>query len=280
MEFKLVVSAYQPTAGDLVLNAEVPLSGVKFVEAFGAALRKSIDHIDRCRHVTLGALAIYEMNVPQQMAIESGHYNSVDTYTVYVENDLLKNFLFYQASLRYGATGRPCYPYMSNEATLVSQIDELAFLEAWANTGYATWLKMSGGQMVDATAKPVAPTPPSTGGDTPGCDGCTCPEQPTPPPPCPPPGWNGHHPHKPPHHHPDKPGCCPPPPPPCPCPHPPRPPKPPVIGNPSDPDAGTDLPDAGDVRLDEFTSFEDVYKGVDGNPVDADMNDALEGLLH
>ena len=53
-----------------------------------------------------------------------------------------------------------------------------------------------------------------------------------------------------------------------------------MIGNPSGPDAGTDLPDTGDVRLDEFTSFEDVYNGVDGNPVDADMNDALEGLLH
>ena len=53
-----------------------------------------------------------------------------------------------------------------------------------------------------------------------------------------------------------------------------------MIGNPSGPDAGTDLPDTGDVRLDEFTSFEDVYNGVEGNPVDADMNDALEGLLH
>ena len=81
MEFKLVLTANRPTAGELVLEPEVPLSGVRFIEEVGKALRKSIDHIGRHRHTTLGALVTYEITVPQQMALESGLFTDTDTVT-------------------------------------------------------------------------------------------------------------------------------------------------------------------------------------------------------
>lgn len=207
MEFKLVLTADRPTAGELVLEPEVPLSGVRFISEVGKALRRSIDHIGRCRHTTLGALVTYEITVPQQMALESGLYENTDTVTAVVENNLLSYFVFYAASLTSGAAGRPCYPYMQNEASLISMIDELTFLDAWAATGYALRLMMNGNQMVACNYIPPAGGG-TTGGNTGsgmGCDGCTCGKDETPRPP--------HH-----HHH----GHCPPPPP-----------KPPVIGNPS-----------------------------------------------
>ena len=200
MEFKLNIVGNRPTAGDLVLAAEVPLSGVKFIEVFGQAMRRSIDHVGRHRHITLGALAMYEVTVPQYMAIESGLFETTDTVAVYVENNLLSNFIFYSASMSYGATGRPCYPYMQNEATLVSMIDELAFLDAWANTNYATSLRMVNGIMVDASTNYDNNTGDNIGCSNNGgigCDGCTCdPERPTPPPP----HWNPPA-HRPPEHH-------------------------------------------------------------------------------
>lgn len=191
MEFKLNLVGNRPTSGDLVLAAEVPLNGVKFIEAYGKAMRRSIDHVGRHRHVTLGALAMYEVTVPQYMAIESGLFETTDTVAIYIENDMLSNFIFYSPSMSYGATGRPCYPYMQNEATLTSMIDELAFLDAWANTNYATSLKMVNGVMVDANSNSDNNTnnPNSNCGNNGGigCDGCTCDHtHPTPPPP----QWN------------------------------------------------------------------------------------------
>lgn len=207
MEFKLVLTANRPTAGELVLEPEVPLSGVRFIEEVGKALRKSIDHIGRHRHTTLGALATYEITVPQQMALESGLFTDTDTVTAVVENNLLSYFVFYAASVSSGAAGRPCYPYMQNEASLISMIDELTFLEAWAATGYSLQLMMNGNQMVGCNYIPPASGSGSNTGSNGGCgcDGCTCGKDETP---------------RPPHHH--HPGHCPPPPP-----------KPPLIGNPS-----------------------------------------------
>ena len=181
MEFKLCLTGNRPAAGDLVLNAEVPLSGVRFVEEFGKAMRRSIDHVGRYRHTTLGALATYEVTVPQQMAIESGLFKDSDTVQIFVENNLLHKFIYYAASMSKGASGRACYPYMVNEATLITMVDELAFLDAWASTGYATSLKLIDGQIVDAM-KYVVNSPTNNkneyvgsgnnGGI--GCDGCTC----------------------------------------------------------------------------------------------------------
>lgn len=198
MEFKLRIEADRPTNGDLVLAAETPLSGLQFVQEVGKCLRRSIDHVAKARHYTLGALVTYEMAVPQQMAIESGKFNDSDTYTLIVEHGLLSNFIFYCATIHTGPAGRRCYPFTNNEATLSSQIDELAFLNAWAEAGYPSRLMMSGGCIVNGeNFSGNNNSSGNTGGI--GCSGCTCGKDDRPSrPPCPPP------------------------------------PKPPIIGNPSD----------------------------------------------
>ena len=209
MEFKLRLEGDRPTKGDLVLATETPISGVKFIEYVGKCLRRSIDHVSRSRHVTLGALSTYEMNVPQSMAIDSGLFNETNTVTIVVEHDILSNFIFYIASISNVPSHRPCYPYMTDEATLVSYIDELAFLEAWANTGYASRVAMSGGAMVAMEYSCANGGTCNNGGV--GCDGCTCGKFPNPGP-----HHHPHHPPKPPligessadghHHHPPKKG--------------------------------------------------------------------------
>lgn len=136
MEFKLVVTPPNPAIGQLALEAETPLSGVSFVEAIGAALRKSIDHVARSKHTTLGALPSYEMSVPQAVAIDSGLFEDTTTARVVIEPNLLADFIWYSGSMSNEATHRPCYPYMTGGATLVSNIDELGFLQIWASLGY------------------------------------------------------------------------------------------------------------------------------------------------
>ena len=164
----------RPTEGDLVVTPETPLSGVHFIEVFGRTLRRSIDHVGRYRHITLGALAEYEVTVPQQIAIESGLFESNDKITVYVENGLLNNFIFYSASISYGKTGRPCYPYVQNEATLISMIDELLFLDAWVSTGYATELKYSNGRLLGVSHNTtIGSNVTNIAQNGIGCGGCT-----------------------------------------------------------------------------------------------------------
>lgn len=174
LEFKLRINANRPTAGDLVVTPETPLSGVEFIEIFGKTIRRSIDHIGRHRHITLGSLAVYELNVPQQIAIDSGLFTKSDTVDVYAENGLLNNFIFYSASISYAKSHRPYYPYMQNEATLISMIDELSFIDAWITTGYALELKMINGIMVNGNTlcNPRPETPETNPGI--GCNGCTC----------------------------------------------------------------------------------------------------------
>ncbi|MCM1231734.1 MAG: hypothetical protein NC311_05795 [Muribaculaceae bacterium] len=202
MEFKLRLESDRPTNGDLVLEAETPFSGVQFIEQVGKALRRSIDHVARGRHVTLGALVTYEVTVPQQMAIESGKFENSDTYTVILEHNLLSHFVFYSANVITGPAGRRCYPYTTNEASLISMIDELAFLDAWANTGYASRLMMAGNSVVNGEYTTSGGTGDTNSGNCVGCTGCTCGKDDTP---------HHHHGHRPP-----------------------PPPKPPIIGNPSE----------------------------------------------
>ena len=205
MEFKLRIVGERPTAGDLILNAETPLDGVKFVEEVGKCLRRSIDHVSRFRHLTLGALSAYEMNLPQQVAIDSGLFESTNAVTVIVEKNMLSHYIFYNASMSYAATRRPCYPYMSNEAVLTSYIDELAFIQDWAECGYATKLAMVNGSMVDAS-KISSTTSETEEQDTEKCHGCPAHQFPPPPPrPMNPPKPRHHHdaqyrPHTPPPH--------------------------------------------------------------------------------
>lgn len=187
MEFKIILTADRPTNGDLVLAAETPLSGVTFMEEVGRCLRKSIDHLVRTRHVTLGALATYEVTVPQSLAIESGLFVDSSELRIVVEHDILSHYIFYMASVSQKSTGRPCYPYMHGEATLCSCVDELQFLDDWANLGYPTRLAWDNGLIPGYYCN-------NSGNQNTGigCGGCTCGRDPE------------HH-----HHH-----CTPPPPPP------------------------------------------------------------------
>ncbi|MDE6041806.1 MAG: hypothetical protein K2F99_09545 [Muribaculaceae bacterium] len=176
MEFKILLTADRPTDGDLVLEAETPLSGVEFIAEMGRCLRRSIDHLVRTRHVTLGALSCYEITVPQCMAIESGLFETKNTISVIVENNLLSNYIFYGGTVSTKSTGRPCYPYMHGEAVLNSFIDELQFLEDWANLGYPTRLAWDNGLVVQTYAAPTTNVHI-------GCHGCTSHREPPPPPP-------------------------------------------------------------------------------------------------
>lgn len=169
MQFKIILTPDRPTRGDLVLENETTISGLKFIEEVGKCLRRSIDHIARERHVTLGALSVYELTVPQQMAIDSEKFETTTTIPVIVENNLLSHYIFYGASVDNRASGRPCYPYMHSEATLVSYIDELQFLNDWAAIGYPERVAWNNG-LVEA----VYGSSGSSDKNKIGCDGCTC----------------------------------------------------------------------------------------------------------
>lgn len=175
MQFKIMLTPDRPTRGDLVLESETPISGLTFIEEVGKCLRKSIDHISRERHITLGALSFYEITVPQQMAIDSKLFETKSTISVIVENNLLSHYVFYGASVDNKASGRPCYPYMNSEATLISYIDELQFLMDWASIGFPERVVWDNG-MMDGTYLS------SDKGDDKnnclGCEGCTCGKKP------------------------------------------------------------------------------------------------------
>ena len=186
MQFKIMLTPDRPTQGELVLAPETPLSGLKFIEEVGKSLRRSIDHIARERHVTFGALSFYEITVPQRMAIDSGLFESKSTIPVIVQNDLLSHYVFYGASVDNKASGRPCYPFMNSEATLISYIDELLFLADWATLGYPERLIWNNGLMDGSYLNNDEMDPDYTYKK--GCDGCPCHKEP--------PHGHGHHHHE------------------------------------------------------------------------------------
>ncbi|MCM1230067.1 MAG: hypothetical protein NC489_08040 [Ruminococcus flavefaciens] len=177
MQFKITLTPDRPTQGELVLESETPISGLNFIEEVGKCLRRSIDHISRERHVTLGAVSFYEITVPQQMAIESGLFETKSTVPIIVENNLLSHYIFYGASVDNKASGRPCYPYMSSEATLISYVDELQFLMDWASLGFPERLIWNNG-MMDGTYGSNTDCGACENKNKLGCDGCTCGKEP------------------------------------------------------------------------------------------------------
>lgn len=195
MTFTLQVVGPRPTAGDLVIEAETPLSGIHFLTEFGRAVRRSVDHVASYRHVTLGSVATYEMNVPQSVALESHLFEDSDKFTVIVDPNLLADFIFYSGSLKRGSTHTPCYPYTSNEATLTSMVDELGFIEVWSQLGFPGYITIKDDHYVAGDIDDIdGDDSGSGGGADPGCDGCTpdvfppYPPHPGPFPPPPPPG--------------------------------------------------------------------------------------------
>lgn len=134
MEFKLVLVAKTPDT--FILNAEQPLEGLAFLEKASACLRRSLDTQTLTRHVTLGNIAQYTVTVPQAIAIESGWFTEKNTRYLPCEADILKKYIFYGAAMNNGPAGRACYPYLRDQITLHSYIDELAILTVWRNRGY------------------------------------------------------------------------------------------------------------------------------------------------
>lgn len=174
MQFKITITPFRPTAGDLVLESETPLSGLRFMEEVGKCLRRSIDHIAHERHVTLGAMSFYEITVPQQLAIQSGLFEEKTTIPVIVEHNLLSHYIFYGASVDNRASGRPCYPYMNSEATLNSYVDELLFLADWATLGFPTKLIWNNGLADGTNYHGSDDDSDSDKNHCIGCGGCTC----------------------------------------------------------------------------------------------------------
>lgn len=124
------------TPEELVLTAEIPLSGVNFMAEAGRCLRRDLDTALRARHITLGNLARYDMSVPQQIAIESNFFQDKDLRYLPVSHGLLNRFIFHAATFRYGSSGKNYYPYYQNEIVLSSYIDELAVIDLWRSRGY------------------------------------------------------------------------------------------------------------------------------------------------
>lgn len=138
MNFKLVLVPKTPE--ELLLVPETPLSGLKFMEVAGKCLRRNLDLENRCKHITLGAVSRYEISVPQTVAIDSGWFEKTDTRYLLCENDLLSSYIFYGASMARVGTVAQIYPYYTNEIVLVSYIDELAFIQVWAQRGYPDYM--------------------------------------------------------------------------------------------------------------------------------------------
>ena len=134
MEFKLILNPETPDK--FLIKYEKPLAGLKFIEEASACLRRNLDLEVSMRHQTLGTVSQYEISVPQELAIKSGKFDTVSTVYLPCDENILKEFIFYGASMSHTGTRRACYPYYQNEVVLCSYIDELHFLEVWANRGF------------------------------------------------------------------------------------------------------------------------------------------------
>lgn len=110
------------------------------MEVAGQCLRRSIDHQERCKHITLGTVSRYEIIVPTSVAIASGWFEKTNKRYLQCSDNLLESYVFYGASMARLGTTNQIYPYYTNEIVLVSYIDELAFLQVWAQRGYPEYM--------------------------------------------------------------------------------------------------------------------------------------------
>ena len=143
MQFNLVLVAARPD--ELILTAETPLAGVKFLEEAGRCLRRNLDCGSKYRHQTIGNLSTYTISVPQQIAIESTWFEAKSTRYLTVSHGFLNSYIFHAATFSYGTANRTYYPYYQNEIVLTSLIDELAVLDFWRENGYPAVLTAEGG---------------------------------------------------------------------------------------------------------------------------------------
>jgi hypothetical protein len=138
MEFKLILVPETPDKK--ILKAEKPLAGLAFIEAASECLRRNLDGKSRMRHETLGAVAQYEISVPQAVAIESGVFATTNTVYIPCEENFLADYIFYGATIGKTSTRRQTYPYYTDEIVLSTYVDELAVIDVWRNRNFPTKL--------------------------------------------------------------------------------------------------------------------------------------------
>lgn len=134
MEFVLKLVPALP--GQLVLGAEKPYEGFKFLEEAAKCLRRSLDSSIRHRHQVMGPLSTYNVVVPQAIAVSSNFFEMDNEQYVTVENEFLNDFIFHTAMYTHGRGNRCYYPFYQDEVVLMSFIDELAVVDAWMQQGY------------------------------------------------------------------------------------------------------------------------------------------------
>lgn len=134
MEFKLKLVPALP--GQLVLGAEKPYEGFKFLAEAAKCLRRSLDSSVRHRHQVMGPLHTYNVVVPQTIAMSSNFFETANERYVTVENEFLNDFIFHTAMYTYGKGNRCYYPFYQDEVVLMSFIDELAVVDTWMQQGY------------------------------------------------------------------------------------------------------------------------------------------------
>lgn len=139
VEFKLILIPETPDK--FLIKSEKPLAGLKFIEEASSCLRRNLDLEVSMRHQTLGTVSQYEISVPQELAIKSGKFDTTSTVYLPCDENVLKEFIFYGASMSHVGTRRACYPYYQNEVVLCSYIDELHFLDVWSKRGFPTKFK-------------------------------------------------------------------------------------------------------------------------------------------
>ena len=154
MKFSLILIPKTPDS--YLLYAEKPLSGLNFIEKAGECLRRNLDTETSTRHITLGNVSSYEISVPQSIAVECGWFDSTNKRYLPCEADILEKYIFYGATMNRAASNRSVYPYCGNEVTLVSYIDELAFLDVWRNRGYPPYMSKNFDDMADIPMVPDA----------------------------------------------------------------------------------------------------------------------------
>lgn len=120
-----------------VLISETPISGTQLIHTAESCLHRYIPENIITEHQILGTLPTYAITVPYQMAITSGKFTNTDNYLLTVDENVLKDYLFYLARIDYLSGKTLCYPYYNDKLVIISRIDEIKFLTDWVASSYS-----------------------------------------------------------------------------------------------------------------------------------------------
>ena len=152
MGFRLILCTKLP--GKKVLKAEKTLSGVDFFTTATECLRKAIPDNITMSHKTFGDLDKYIIQLPAQIAFESGAFESNNDAYLIVPEDYLKAYIFYVACET--SSQRRTYPFSyGNSVTLTSRIDEIAVIQSWVDAGYPEEIRDANSDASDISNIPI-----------------------------------------------------------------------------------------------------------------------------